>query len=128
MNRSRFCRFYYKCYEIAISDGYEDMVKERYRQQQEAGITIESLTARINAISQTSNTQTFARKQSKVEKEKPLLGYKDRASRSIMSKKWKEDGKVLFKACGDVNQKNHLEPKIKEKLKERKKSLTDSDK
>ena len=74
------------------------------------------------------NTQTFARKQSKVEKEKPLLGYKDRASRSIMSKKWKEDGKVLFKACGDVNQKNHLEPKIKEKLKERKKSLTGSDK
>ena len=121
-------RFYYKCYEIAISDGYEDMVKERYHQQQEAGITIESLTARINAISQTSNTQTFARKQSKVEKEKPLLGYKDRASRSIMSKKWKEDGKVLFKACGDVNQKNHLEPKIKEKLKERKKSLTGSDK
>lgn len=115
-------RFYYKCYEIAISEGYEEMVKERYQQQQELGITIDSLTSRINAISRTSNEQTFARKQSKVEKDKPLLGYKDRASRSILSKKWKEDGKVLFRACGDVSQKTHLEPKIKEKLKERKTS------
>lgn len=113
-------RFYYKCYEIAISDGYEEMVKERYRQQQEAGITIESLTSRINAISCVSNDQTFARKQNKTQKDKPQLGYKDRASRSILSKKWKEDGKTLFKACGSVNQKSHLEPKIREKIKEQK--------
>lgn len=116
-------RFYYKCYEIAISDGYEEMIREHYRRQLENGVTIESLTNRINELARISNDRTFSRKQAKVEKEKPSLGYRDRTSKTIMTKKWKEDGKTLFLACGDTTQKNHLEPQIKEKLKESRKAI-----
>ena len=85
-------------------------------------LTLEKLTERINALALTSNSMTFSRKATAVKKEAPSLGYRDKDSLIILSDKWKEDGGTLFSACGDIANKECLEPKIKERLKEKKKS------
>ena len=116
----RGVRYYYKAYDIIVSDYYSSMVKELYEKQRREGVTLENLTERINALTLTSNTMTFSRKASSVRKEAPSLGFRDKDSLMILSDKWKEDGSTLFSACGDISNKEYLEPKIKEKLKEKK--------
>lgn len=116
----RGIRYYYKAYDIIVSDYYSSMVKELYEKQCRDGVTLGSLTERINALTLESNTKTFSRKANSVKKEAPSLGIRDKDSLVILSDKWKEDGDTLFSACGDITNKEHLEPKIKEKLKEKK--------
>ena len=118
----RGVRYYYKAYDIIVSDYYSSLVKELYEKQRKEGITLEKLTERINALALTSNSMTFSRKATAVKKEAPSLGYRDKDSLIILSDKWKEDGGTLFSACGDITNKECLEPKIKERLKEKKKS------
>lgn len=109
-------KYFFKAYDIVCSDYYKSRLKELYDEQVSKGITLDSLTQRINVLTLESNRQTFANKVESVKNNAPTMGVRQDNSSVIMNNKWGQDGEVLFSACGDINNKESLEPQIKERL------------
>lgn len=114
-------KYHYMAYNIVLSSRFKSYATEIYQQDVANGITLEHLHMQINDLSRDSNSSTFLKRQQFAIDSKPSLGsHADRDLREATLPKWLRDGDILFEACNNLYNKKDLEPKIKQKLEEKK--------